>query len=400
MPYTVDAPSFRHLTARCGAVAAGLNLRRDQSTGPVFASVAHQSFHILQTCRHIRPSTRLLALIMGEAWDDLDTFRKLRAECADSVKELIIACARDHPQHKHVIECRECYEKVIDRMRSRYTDSKAAEKWFSATAEPTLKELDGLFATAKEYKTDLAEIDRRAEEERKRSYSHQVKTSPSIRKSLEELLDSKELFAGIGVKDATFDEVVAEVREALRGSGVLNGEAGTEGAEKALQRLMEAKTSEERLQAYKQTFFMDKPDEAVSGKTQMYLDRLQEGATMDDIVNKIAVDRRSSIGAMDRKEMHKKRIEDLRRARAAHELQKSRKASGRKDSNQRPQPPDEMYDQPPCSACGRELDVQDYVACPLCQILVDSGVRNKPTVFCSTACFSGEHGQVGYELHE
>lgn len=331
---------------------------------------------------------------MVEAWDDLATFRRLRAECDQDVKELIAACARDHPQHTHVIECRGCYEKVIDRMNSRYSDSKTTGKWFSVTAEPTLKELDELFTAAKEYKVDLAAIDRRAEEERKRSYAHQVKTSPSIRKSLEELLDGKELFASIGVKDATFDEAVGEVREALRGSGVLNGEAGADGAEKALQCLMEANTSEKRLQAYKQAFFLDKSEETISGKTQMYLDRLQDGATMDDIVNKIAVDRRSSIGAMDRKEMHKKRIEDLKRARAAHELQKSRKASGRKDSNQKPQPPDEMYDQPPCTACGRELDLQDYVACPVCQILVDSGVRSKPTVFCSMACFSGEHGQV------
>lgn len=335
---------------------------------------------------------------MGEAWDDLDTFRRLRAECADGVREIITACARDHPQHKHVIECRECYQKVIDRMRSRYSDLKAAEKWFSVTAEPTLKELDELFAAAREYKADLADIDRHAEKERKRSYTHQVKVSPSIRKSLEELLDSKELFAGIGVKDATFEQTVAELREALRGPGVLNGEAGAEGAEKALQRLMEAKTSEERLQAYKQTFFLEKPGEVASGKTQIYLDRLQEGATMDDIVNKISVDRRSSIGAMDRKEMHKKRIEDLRRARAAHELQKSRKANDRKNNYEQFSTPEELYDQPPCRACGKKVDTGEFVACPLCQILWDAGIQNKPTVWCSLECSSGEHGQVGGSL--
>lgn len=336
---------------------------------------------------------------MGEAWDDLDTFRRLRAECAEGVKDIVVACARDHPQHKHVIECRECYEKAIGRMRSRYSDPKVTERWFSVTAEPTLKELDDLFAAAKEYKVDLAEIDRRAEEERKRSYVHQVKASPSIRKSLEELLDVKELFASIGVNDATFDEVVAEVRKALRGSGVLNGEAGAEGAEQALQRLTEAKMSEERLEAYKQTFFLDKPEEAVSEKTQMYLDRLQEGATMDDIVNKIAVDRRSSIGAMDRKEMHKKRIEDLRRARAAHELQKSRKAKDRDDYAWEEPAAEEMYHQPPCKACGAELDLELYYACPLCQIFWGAGMREKPVVWDEEKCYLGENGLVGSLVH-
>lgn len=335
---------------------------------------------------------------MGEAWDDLATFRRLRAECADAVKGIITTCARDHPQHKHVIECRECYGKVIDRMRSRYSDPRAAENEFSATAEPTRKELDELFAAAKEYKVDLADIDRRAQEERKRSYTHQVKASPSILKSLEELLDGKELFASIGVTDATFEQVVAELREALGGSGVLNGEAGAVGAEKALQRLMEAKTPEERLQAYKQAFFLEKPEEAASGKTQMYLDRLQEGATMDDIVNKISVDRRSSIGAMDRKEMHKKRIEDLRRARAAHELQKSRKANHRKNYYEQPPASEELYDQPPCRACGKKVDTRDFVACPLCQILWDAKIQKKPTVWCSLECSSGEKGQVGDSL--
>lgn len=331
---------------------------------------------------------------MGEAWDDLTTFRELRSQCADAVGQLTAACAREHSQHKHVVECRECYNKVIDRIRSRYLDSND-EEWFS-TREALRKELDDRFAAVREYKADLGEIDSCAEAERRRWYDEQVRASPSIRKSLEELLDHRELFAKIGAKSATFDEIVTEVREALEGSGMLNGEASTGGAEKALRRLMETKTPEERLQVYKETFFQAKPEEEISGSTQMYLDRLQDGATMDDIVNKIAVDRRSSIGALDRKEMHKKRIEDLRRARAAHELQKSRKASGRKDSNPTPQPPDEMYDQPPCRACGRELDLHDYVACPLCQVLVDSGVRTKPTVFCSPACFSGEDGQVSF----
>lgn len=345
-------------------------------------------------CRYTKGPRRLLAPTMGEAWDDLDTFRRLRAECADGIKEITTACARDHPQHKHVIECRECYEKVIDRMRSRYSDAKATEKWFSVTVEPTRKELDELFTAAKEYKVGLAEIDRRAEEERKRSYAHQVKASPSIRKSLEELVDGKELFASIGVKDATFDEVVAEVRKALRGPGVVKAEAGAEDAEKALQRLMEAKTPEERLQAYKQTFFSEKPDEAVAGKTQMYLDRLEEGATMDDIVNKIAVDRRSSIGAMDRKEMHKKRIEELRRARAAHELEKQRKAS--KDSVQNRQPTDAAYNAAPCNACGRQIDTLDYTACPICIALVEAGIRRKATTFCAKPkCFNGGYGYVG-----
>lgn len=333
--------------------------------------------------------------MMGEAWDDLETFRRKRVECAQGVNDIIAACARDHP-HKHVIECRECYQKVLDRMRSRYSDPRPTERWLP---EPVLNELDELFTAAKECKVDLAEIDRRVEEERKRSYLHQVKASPSIRKTLEELLNGKELYASIGSNATVFDEVVAQVRQTLRGSGVLNGEAGAEGAEQAVQRLTEAKMSEERLEAYKQTFFLDKPEGTVSEKTQMYLDRLQEGATMDDIVNKISVDRRSSIGAMDRKEMHKKRIEDLRRARAAHELQKSRRAKDHDNVTWEEPAAEELYHQPPCKACGAEVDLDLYYACPLCQILWDAGMREKPVVWDEEKCYLGENGHVGPLLH-
>lgn len=333
---------------------------------------------------------------MTEAWDDLAGFRAQRSRCAADVAFLTSDCARDHPQHKHVLECRECYQKVIDRMRSRYLDPKdgVAREWFSGR-DTLLKDVDELFAAARDYKVSLDEVDARLEEGRKRWYEQRVReSSPSIRKTLEELVNRRDVFAKVGADGVPFDEIVTDVREALESSVVPSRENGAEDVERTLRRLMEIKTPEERTQVYKETFFQGQPDEPVSAKTKVYLGRLQDGATMDEIANKIAVDRRSSIGALDQKEKHRQRVEELRRAKNAHELEKTKKA--RQDSNARPQPPDEMYDQPPCHACGRELDLQDYTACPLCQVLVDNGARTKPTVFCSAACLSGPHGQVRF----
>lgn len=338
---------------------------------------------------------------MGEAWDDLAVSRAQRAQGADDVAQITTLCARDHPQHKHVLECRECYGKVIDRMSRRYLGSKdrtSQPEWFSGR-DALLKDLEELFVATREYKADLNEVDVRLDEERRRWYGQRAKASPSIRKSLEDFLNERDVFAAIGLDGVTFEDNVGEVREALGRSNVLNGEATADGAERAVERLIGAKLPEERVQVYKEMFFQGKPDEEMSGRTQMYLESFRSGATMDEIITKIVVDRRSSIGALEQKERHRQRVEELRRARAAHELQKSKKASGRKDSNhsnQRPQPPDEMYDQPPCHACGGELDLRDYLACPLCQVLVDNGVRTKAIVFCSAACFSGHHGQVSF----
>ncbi|KAK2601017.1 hypothetical protein N8I77_010500 [Diaporthe amygdali] len=270
---------------------------------------------------------------MGEAWDELAALRTRRGECAEEVARIKAKCAQDHPQHKHVLECRECYPKVIDRMRSWYLDTKNQE-WFSGR-EVFLAELRALFAAALDHAVGLEEIDARIDAERRKWYQEQIKASPSIRKSLEELTNHKEVLAKVG-SGAPFEDLMEAMQAALDGS------SSREDAKKSLDRLMVAKSPEERYQLYKETFFQGSSDEHVSEKTQLYADRLQTGATMDEIVNKISLDRRSSIGASDQKERNRKRIDELRRARAAHELQKSKKASGRKDSSQKPQPPSEI----------------------------------------------------------
>lgn len=355
---------------------------------------------------------------MSESWDDLATFRAQRALCADEVSRLRAACARDHPQHRHVLECRECYLKVVDHLCSRYLEPKADVSWpgwyprgdgpllnedgsqpeWLIRREALLKDLEDLFAAAREYKVGLDQVDARFDQEKRRWYEQHVRKSPGIKKTLEELLNRRDIFEELEAKGAGFEETVAAVREALGRSNALDGDVGADDAERTLERLMKITSPEERVQVYKETFFLGKPGEEIPWRTQTYINQLQNGEKMDEIMKTIAVDRRSSLGALQQKEMHRIKIEEFRRARAAFLLEQSKKATGRKDSNPRPQPPDEMYDQPPCHACGGEIDLQDYVACPLCQVLVDSGVRTKPTVFCSAACFSGPHGQVSTSL--
>ncbi|CAN8100623.1 unnamed protein product [Discula destructiva] len=332
---------------------------------------------------------------MTEAWDDLANFRAQRSRCAADVAFITSDCARDHPQCRHVLECRECYQKVIDRMRSRYLDPKdgVAREWFSGR-DGFLRDLDELFGAVRQRKASLEEVDARLEEGRRRWYEQRVRASPSIRKSLEELVDKRDVFAKVGASGVPFEAIVAEIREALEIPAAKNREHGAQDVERTLQRLMEANTPEERTQVYKETFFQSRPNEPASAKTQAYLSRLQDGATMDEIIKKISVDRRSSIGALDQKERHRQRVEELRRAKNAHELEKTKKA--RQDSSTRPQPPDDMYDQPPCHACGRELDLQDFTACPLCSVLADKGIHSKSTVFCSAACVSGPDGQEAH----
>lgn len=325
---------------------------------------------------------------MGEAWDDLAAFRARRGECAEEVSKIKAKCAQDHSQHKHVLECRECYPQIISCMRSWFLDTKNQE-WFSGR-EVFLGELKALFAAALDHAVGLEEIDARIDTERRKWYQEQIKASPSIRKSLEELTDHKDVLAKAG-SGAPFEDLLESMQAAL------DGASSREDAKKSLDRLIVAKSPEEKYQLYKETFFHVSSDEHISEKTQLYADRLQTGATMDEIVNKISLDRRSSIGASDQKERNRKRIDELRRARAAHELQKSKKASGRKDT-QKPQPPNEVYDQPPCSVCRRDVDIRNFYPCNACVVMVDAGIRSRTTVYCSPACRDSDRGEVSRRI--
>lgn len=352
---------------------------------------------------------------MAEAWEAWASSRAQRAQCAEAVSRLTASCARDHPQHRHVLECRECYGKVLDCLSSRYLAPKgdgSEPEWFppeeakearearevlgddEISARDALRiDLEDLFAAAQKYTVDLDELDARLGLEKRRWYEKRVSTSPSIKQSLEDLATRGEILKRIAAKEVSFDEIVIEIRDALRTSTMVFGEAGAEGADGTLERLVKVGSPEEKVKAYKEAFFLWAPGQDMSGMTQAYFDQLESGKPLGEIVNSIIADIRSSKELQNQKKKHQQQLNDNLRARKQLEIEKAKKA-GRKDSNPRPQPPDEMYDQPPCYACGRQLYLQDYVVCPLCQVLVDKGVRNKPTVFCSTDCVAGPQGQV------
>lgn len=323
---------------------------------------------------------------MTETWDLLAASTRQRQLCASDVDQLKQSCEKEHSK-KHVVECRECYPKLIERMRSRYIESKDQE-WFSRRGE-FMEELDRLFTEAKDDNTKLEAIDSRIKDEQRRWYLESVKFAPGVRRALEDVHGRRDVLSKAGDKRVSFEEVVDEIRRVM-GQDV----AGEQEIETMLGQLMTEQPTEEHLRVYRETFFQANPAEGVTEKSQRYLDRLRAGSSMEMIVNQILSDRRSSMGAPDQKAKHRKRIEELRRARTAHETQKAKKKSGRQGSTQSVHPPDAMYDLPPCDNCRKIPDTKDFHVCVPCQILVDAGIRDTPTVFCSLTC--SDHGLVCY----
>ncbi|KUI64734.1 hypothetical protein VM1G_00495 [Cytospora mali] len=319
-----------------------------------------------------------------EAWDYLSAYQALRTQSADEVAKIKAACAQTHPQHQHVIQCRECYPQIINRIRSTYLDPIEGQ-WFTGR-EAFLRDLDALFAAALHYEAKLVDVDARIEAEKRDWYFEQVKASPSIPRALEELLDRKDLVGKVGNKDVGFENHVKDMRTAL------NGGSDPQTAQEALDRLIAVKTPAERLQVYKQTFFQGRSDESISEKAQLYLEKLQAGVTIKEIANKVTSDAAAAtIAAPEQKERYQKRIEELQRAKAAYELQKSKKAT------QRPQPPEKTYEVPPCNVCRRDVDKEEFIGCPYCTILLDASIRPKTTVWCSQAC--SDHDDHGFGAH-
>ncbi|KAK4133373.1 hypothetical protein BT67DRAFT_434819 [Trichocladium antarcticum] len=132
---------------------------------------------------------------------------------------------------------------------------------------------------------------------------------------------------------------------------------------------------------------------AVSGGAgcQRYLDMLaHQGLSMEQVVDRILDERQATAGAREQADKLGQRLDELRRARATHELQKSKKAQ-RRESLAQQRVPDELYDLPACSVCGETPTTTDFFCCSICTILAGRGVMEQPTVFCSQACEEKGH---------
>ncbi|KAL2260732.1 hypothetical protein VTK26DRAFT_5165 [Humicola hyalothermophila] len=175
-----------------------------------------------------------------------------------------------------------------------------------------------------------------------------------------------------------------EIAEIL-GEGPLAGEEGRLGDVSG--RLAAAETEgQERMAGVLREVFFAGEDGSVPDANRKYLDMMaHQGLTMEQVVDRILEERQAASGARDQANELSQRLDELRRARAAHELQKSRKAQ-RRESLAQQKVPDELYDLPACAVCGSAPRTEDFFSCAICTILAGRGIREGQTVFCSRSC--------------
>jgi hypothetical protein len=321
---------------------------------------------------------------MPESWDQLRSLNNNRQLCADEIQEIRSSCQKVHSKSA-ILECPECYVLALERMKTRYLE-RPDEAWFSGR-HGFVQDLSARFSAAKRDKTGLGKIEAFIQDEKRRWYYENV-SAAVFRLALEDSPAQEALLGRLSNGLQRFDGLVERVRRALN----KNGRAATpDDVDSLLRRLCSAQEPDYRLDACKDAFF---PGAGVGADSrQKYLAMLQDGLSMSQVVERILDDRQAALASRDLIDERKRELEVLRRARAAHELQKTKRTKGLAP----PRMPAELYDLPACITCGRAPDATDFFSCSLCQVLAGLRVREKATVYCSRQCF--DRGQVRRVLH-
>lgn len=269
-----------------------------------------------------------------------------------------------------------------------------------------------MLAGAKEYQVDPRTIDDRVQAERDSWYLEVIQSSlvrllPTGIGKLDDAVAPEDADpAAAAAKDAIVERIeelqqarqgarshqnvlrlVKDIDKLLKGGKEEDGDATMTGMDTGFPpEFSAADTSDEdRVEIMRKAFcstVAEGGDEKnLQGSQKKYFDMFNDGTPLGQVIDRILDDRKEATGAHAKIGQVKKRLEDLKRARAAYELQKTKKASISEHKV-----PEELYNLPACHNCGQMPKTRDFLTCPICMILVQKGVRERQTVWCSSEC--------------
>ncbi|RYP53236.1 hypothetical protein DL768_001740 [Monosporascus sp. mg162] len=324
---------------------------------------------------------------MLEAWDEVLNLNKERQRCADDLEKIKAACARDHAK-QHVSQCPDCWDRLVNRMRDRYLNC-ATKEWFSGR-RLFLQELDTLFSKARGGSLDFKIIEQRIHDEKKEWYRDKVRNM-GLHSATKSLSEAKLLQQKLEDREIPTEQLASELRGAIS-DDALPDEAAFD---KFLNRLKDAETTHARNDIYIDTLFQPSRDPEKAAIYQRYMEMIRGGVAIQDVVDVMLRDRRWAQSNEEQKQRLQGKLEELKRAKAAHELSLAKKQKARQDKAAAAAAWDSQYDLPPCSVCSKVLDAQDFLACPLCHLLGEQyELGNGPVLYCSETCHEDD-----YELH-
>jgi len=329
----------------------------------------------------IYTGTHLLRML--DPWDELETLRKGRLAsyaCMREINATKDTCKREHRKN-HPVECQECWTVLIDHLRDRYLNS-ALKEWFSGR-RVFLQELDDLFAKARQREVDFKTIEQRITDEKKEWFRdkarnlglHLAAKSPAEARVIQQKIYDREIAS---------DQLLSEIRVCLG----MDSDSYEELYAAFLEQVKPNQTLAGRNKAYIEALFQPQRDPEGAAKSQKYIDMIAGGKPVGEVIATMSRDRQSSKVDVEQKQRLQKKLEELRRAKAAHELDKAKRDQARQAKVQAAMAAQsEAHHLPSCSLCKKAVDPQNIFACSMCQILAESfNVLEKPTLFCSATC--------------
>ncbi|KAK4189202.1 hypothetical protein QBC35DRAFT_380818 [Podospora australis] len=301
----------------------------------------------------------------------------------------------DDPVLRTLFECTSCYHALLDLYLTQYLIPRQTyyDEWYTSVERQFVAELSKLTALAKDYKIHPEDLDGRVNKEKRRWY---IENLTSLRLKLLVEGDTERNALAVKVEEAAagkgdLDELIDLVSEALPGLGA------DEWPEEVPAKLLAAENRDQKVGVLKDAFLSStnhKGRPTIPRGHQKYVEMLEDGRSMEHVIDRILEESQKATNARKELGKAKARLEELRRGRAAHELQKKRKAQ-RRELAEKNKVPDVMYDLPPCATCRKQPNPRKFKACTICTLLVGNGVHGLPrTVFCSADC-----EKKGYPTH-
>ncbi|KAL7947950.1 hypothetical protein V8C42DRAFT_316220 [Trichoderma barbatum] len=329
-----------------------------------------------------------------EHWTELIAARRQRRLCSEHVEALKRSCASECGK-RHVSECTKCWSLVLERMRQRYSEGQDRE-WFTYR-KAFHQELEGLFADAKEHRTSVRQIEARIESEKEAWYRWILRKHPEFLVTCDDTFVHDELRGMLDDPDRSRDEVVGMVWRGIgkppdwaeRVDAFAVDVAATGGSPAALQKL------------YVKEFFMNHETGQPLEDSKSYLDEYtsNENMSIEEMLGKVTKDTQESKSIRPQRDFFTSRLDDLRRAKMADELNKKQQAKSQAQAAQERIVGDDLYNLPPCSVCGKVLDTRDVFSCTVCQAITQLGGGQRLTVYCSEECYDAGHSKHVEEMH-
>ncbi|KAI1362420.1 hypothetical protein F5Y08DRAFT_273840 [Xylaria arbuscula] len=331
---------------------------------------------------------------MLDPWDELETLQKGRRDtliCTHDLESIKESCVREHGKN-HVVECPDCWTRLINRVRDRYLNS-AIKEWFSGR-RAFLQELDDLFSKAGQKEVDFKTIEDRIVSEKQEWFRDKV-CNLSLHPATKSSSETRTLQQKLSDRDIPTSRLVSDLRESLA--------ANIDDVFKIfLNSVKAAQSPSSRAHAYIEALFQPERDPVGAAKSQKYIDLIRDGKPASEVINVMLRDRQSAKGDSEQKQILQKKLEELRRAKAAHELDKNKRDQLRQEKARAAATNGNGVEiTTPCSVCGATINPQKFLACPLCQLLSDHyKVLDRPTLFCSETCYEKDNDTHVTTAHE